>query len=308
VGHKGAETRASMHNMPMSRALLALSIVWATASIAWALADNPWPTFSEPAPGPARAIGEYSRGCVQGAVPLPLEGLGYQVMRPGRRRYFGHPALVDFVSTLARGVHERKLGVLLIGDLSQPRGGRAPGGHASHQSGLDVDIWFWHPPRAEKGLLPLAQRESLKARSVIDETGTKIRPPWQAHVSQVLALAASDARVDRLFVNPVIKRELCASEKGDRAYLRKVRPWHGHDDHFHARLGCPAGDSACKPQEPVAQGDGCDELAFWFDAEAQAERRKAQQSYQRNVDHGRGWPTECDALIPQATPDSAANL
>ena len=57
----------------------------------------------------------------------------------------------------------------------------------------------------------------------------------------MLEVAASDPVVDRIFVNPVIKRELCTHEPPGSLWLRKLRPWWGHHDHFHVRLRCPPG-------------------------------------------------------------------
>ncbi len=269
----------------------------AYAGLALASGKNPWPQLTTPSAGATRAIGEYSAGCLAGAQALALDGVGYQVMHPSRSRYFGHPDLIDFIRTLGQGVHEAGAGVLLIGDLSQARGGRATGGHASHQSGLDVDIWFWAPPSAAKGPLSPAQREQLKARSVLDGKEGKVRAQWKKRVATTLKLAARDPRLARVFVNPVIKRELCEDETKDRAYLRKIRPWYGHDDHLHARLACPADSADCKAQEALPAGDGCDEIAWWFDAKAQADRKLAQQKYQANVVGGRGWPAQCEALL-----------
>ena len=289
----------------MRRASLAFLLFWACSGVALALAKNPWPGFREPAQGPARAIGEYSAGCLQGAQALPLEGVGYQVMRPARHRYFGHPALVEFVVQLAARLQAKGPSMLLVGDLSQPRGGRAPGSHASHQTGLDVDIWYWHPAQALHTLLSPVQRERLAARSVVDVQAGIMRPAQRTRVQRILRAAAEDPRVDRLFVHPVIKRELCSMAGKERGYLRKIRPWHGHDDHFHARLACPAESDGCKAQDPVPAGDGCDDLAFWFDAEAQAARKQAQSQYQRNVDEGRGWPEACEPLLQSDEPRAA---
>jgi len=187
--------------------------------------------------------------------------------------------------------------VLLIGDLSQPRGGRATGGHASHQSGLDVDIWYWHPNAAEETELAANQREKLSARSILDGKAGVIRKAWKNKVATALRLASEDERVARMFVNPIIKRDLCETTKDDRQWLHKVRPWYGHDDHFHVRLNCPASSPECEPQTPIAKGDGCDELDWWFDEKAQADRRAAQKRYQRKVVRGPRWPKACDALI-----------
>ena len=43
---------------------------------------TPWSDIAEPAPGPARAIGSYAAGCVQGAFHCLLKAAGFQVMRP----------------------------------------------------------------------------------------------------------------------------------------------------------------------------------------------------------------------------------
>jgi penicillin-insensitive murein endopeptidase len=217
--------------------------LWVTAALAIADSKEGLAAATEPSSGAPEAIGDYSAGCVQGASALPLDGAGYQVMHPSRKRYFGHPALVGFLQTL--GTQMAAAGhVFLIGDLSQPRGGRASGGHASHQSGLDVDIWFWHPKAAKERALTEKEREDTKARSVLDGKNGVVRKQWAAQVRAMLHFAADDARVERLFVHPIIKRELCANEDADpakRAWLRKVRPWYGHDDHVHVRLACPEG-------------------------------------------------------------------
>ena len=264
---------------------------------------NPWGSVRTPTPGPSFAIGDYSGGCVGGARALPLDGAGYQVMHPSRLRYFGHQALVDFVRDLGGAFAKRKLGVLLIGDLSQPRGGRALGGHASHQSGLDVDIWFWHPKRAERGALSAGERESLKARTILDGEHGAIQEAWKAKVAGALELAAADARVERVFVHPWIKRELCAVPSPP-AWLRKIRPWYGHDDHFHVRLACPADSAGCAPQEAVPAGDGCDELDYWLSDEARAEREKGRKQYLAKVGRRPAALSACDALLaaPEAVP------
>jgi penicillin-insensitive murein endopeptidase len=60
-------------------------------SSALAHAGNGWSDVAYPLPGPPRVIGSYTSGCIAGAVTLPLLGDGYQVMRPSRNRYYGHP-------------------------------------------------------------------------------------------------------------------------------------------------------------------------------------------------------------------------
>jgi len=112
-----------------------------------------------------------------------------------------------------------------------------------------------------------------------------------------LRLTANDAHVSRIFVHPIIKRDACNAETGDRTWLRKLRPWFGHDDHFHVRLLCPAEAPDCVSQAPVPAGDGCKELDWWFSPEAQEDRKKGQAKYQAKVGKAPGMPAECKALL-----------
>jgi penicillin-insensitive murein DD-endopeptidase len=244
--------------------LLAI-IVWSIArSVTLALA---WSDVLEPAPGTPYAIGSYAAGCVQGAVALPPEGPGFQVMRRYRHRFFGHPLLVRYLQELGAAVDQQGLGVLLIGDLGQPRGGPMPYGHRSHQNGLDADIWFWLP--RDGMVLPVAERETVAALSVLTSDRSALDPQqWSQRQADVLRLAVGFDVVARIFVNPVIKKALCAEFPG-ASWLQKLRPWWGHDDHFHVRLRCPPGGAACQDQDPLPSGDGCGaELAWWFSEEA----------------------------------------
>lgn len=216
-----------------------------------------WSKVDVPVAGAARSIGTPAAGCVAGAVALPIEGDGYQVLRPGRNRFWGHPRTIAFVQDLAR--HARAVAPLLIGDLSQPRGGPMAYGHGSHQTGLDVDIWFRLPEQ------PLAPDELARPVPVSMVKGTRVDPAaWSPRQLAVLELAARSPEVDRIFVNPAIKAEACRAASGDRAWLGKLRPWWGHDEHFHVRLACTPGDADCVAQKPVPEGDGCGaELASW---------------------------------------------
>src|SRR5205807_5465486 len=73
-----------------------------------------------PAPGPARAIGDYSKGCVAGAVQLPADGTAWQIMRPSRNRAWGHPLLIAFLERLAAAAPSAAgWPGLLVGDIGQ---------------------------------------------------------------------------------------------------------------------------------------------------------------------------------------------
>jgi penicillin-insensitive murein endopeptidase len=249
-------------------------------------APTPWSLFRTPAPGPARAIGGYSAGCIEGAAELPLRGPGFLVARPERHRVFGHPLLVAMVRTLAESLTKLHLGTLSVGDLAQPRGGPAPSGHASHQSGLDVDLWF-EPPNGKETV------------SMVDAKSGRPSPKFTDRMARLVELAASDARVDRLFVNPILKRALCERGGAARDWLRKVRPWWGHDDHFHVRLACPADSPECSPQSALPPGDGCDGLAWWFDPKAQEARKKEHASYSQKVGATPPLPERCNTLASE---------
>jgi penicillin-insensitive murein endopeptidase len=210
---------------------------------------------STPSAGSARAVGFYSRGCIAGAVGLPIDGETWQVMRVSRNRYWGHPELIKFIEQLAgKGMTTGWHG-LLIGDMSQPRGGPLLAGHASHQVGLDVDIWLTPMPARE---LTRQQREEMMATMVVAADRKDVDPKvWSpAHIALIKA-AAEDPRVNRVFVNPAIKKALCRDAGDDRAWLGKVQPWLGHDWHFHIRLDCPPDSPDCEPQPPRPEGDGC---------------------------------------------------
>jgi penicillin-insensitive murein endopeptidase len=223
--------------------------------------SNGWSVIENPTPGPAQAIGSTANGCLAGAVQLPADGPGYEVIRLSRRRYFGHGDMVDFVEGLGRRAQAAGLPLFYIGDMAQPRGGPLPFGHASHQTGIDVDIWF---TADTKPGLPIAAREEPALPSMITAGKTPRIDPAEFGKRQVtlLRLAAADPRVDRIFVNPVIKLAMCrgfgGATVGGSAWLRRLRPWWGHDDHFHVRLSCPANSPVCEPQKPIPDGDGCD--------------------------------------------------
>jgi penicillin-insensitive murein endopeptidase len=220
-----------------------------------------------PAPLQARAIGFYSKGCLAGARPLAIDGPAWQAMRLSRNRNWGHPELVAFVERLADDA--RRLDGwpgLLVGDMSQPRGGPMLTGHASHQIGLDADIWLTPMPDRR---LSHEEREELSATSMLGGDNLTVDPGvWTLGHARLIRRAASFPVVERVLVHPGIKRALCKSapELGaDRTWLYKVRPYWGHYYHMHIRLRCPKDSPGCNAQAPTGSDDGCGkELDDWF--------------------------------------------
>ena len=217
-----------------------------------------------PAVMPAKPIGFYSKGCLAGGVAIPTDGPTWQAMRLSRNRRWGHPDLVALVEKLSReAAAQDGWPGLLVGDLAQPRGGPMLTGHASHQIGLDADIWLTPMPSRR---LSEREREDLSATSMLKNNTLYVDPSiWTAAHARLLMRAASYPQVERIFVHPGIKKKLCDTWSGDRSAMGKIRPYYGHHYHFHIRMKCPAGASDCRPQDKVAPGDGCDKsLAWWF--------------------------------------------
>jgi penicillin-insensitive murein DD-endopeptidase len=216
-----------------------------------------------PASMPVKAIGAYNRGCIAGAEKMPITGDTWQVMRLSRNRNWAHPALVALLKRLSVKAH-RDAGWpgILVGDMGQPRGGPALSGHASHQIGLDADVWLTPMP---DHLLSREEREDMSATMMVRDDRLDIDPKaWTSSHLAVIRDAALEPSVQRIFVNAAIKKALCREARGDKSWLSKVRPWWGHDYHFHIRMRCPAGSDACHGQPEQQGGDGCDELAYWF--------------------------------------------
>ena len=225
---------------------------------------------------------------------MPAPGGHYLVMRPERRRVFGHPELIDFIVQLSARLEQQQLAPLGVGDLGQARGGPAPNGHASHQTGLDVDLWY------EAGT-PGAEQHS-----VVDLEGQKPSAYWSERIPALLELAASDPHVARIFVNALVKQQLCqagaapgtsapgtSAPPKDRAWLGKLRPWWGHNEHFHVRLACPPDSPECQAQPPLPAGDGCEELAWWLSPETAKDRNKGVETYQKRVGAQPKLPESC---------------
>lgn len=245
-------------------AVLALSAASAGAE---ALANRLFGAHDAPSRQQPMPIGSYAKGCAAGLVELPETGPSWQAMRLSRNRNFGHPVMIDYLVGLSQVAQQIGWAGLYIGDISQPRGGPMTSGHASHQIGLDADIWML-PPRHLN--LSRAEREEISSIPVRSADQRSVTQNWTASHHALLKAAASDPRVDRIFVAAAVKIEMCKTAKrADRKWLQKIRPVAGHDTHFHVRMKCPAGAGLCQTQTPtVAElskgGDGCDETLMWW--------------------------------------------
>jgi penicillin-insensitive murein endopeptidase len=269
--------RISTHWIPL---LLALGTAQALAQDIGTVEDKALPPLAHPVtpstpakelfgrkttpdPGPPRSIGFYSEGCLAGGQMLSIDGPAWQVMRLSRNRNWGHPQLIEFLKRVAEKAQKVGWRGLLVGDMSQPRGGPMLTGHASHQVGLDADIWLDPMPDRK---LSREEREFTSATNMVADDRRDVDPKvWTHERTSVIRTVAQDPLTERIFVNAAIKKALCREAGSDRAWLDKVRPWWGHDYHFHVRTYCPPDSPQCKPQPPPGPEEGCGhELDYWF--------------------------------------------
>jgi len=237
---------------------------WANSgAMAAPLAKSLFGAQGAPSAQPPASYGDYAKGCLAGGAQIAADGPGWQAMRPSRNRAWGRPEAGAFVARLGVAAQAAGWPGLLIGDVSQPRGGPMRSGHRSHQIGLDIDIWLTPAPPAP---LSLDARETMGAASMVATDRRHVTPAWTPAHADVLRAAAEDPAVARIFINAAIKAEICGQGPAD--WMRKLRPWWGHDAHFHVRLAC-FGGAACVDQAPPPPGPGCDaSLAWWFTDEA----------------------------------------
>lgn len=212
-------------------------------------------------------IGSYAKGCGAGHVQLSESGPTWQAMRLSRNRNWGQPVMIDYLEDLSRIAVSVGWKGLYIGDIAQPRGGPMTSGHASHQIGLDADVWMRPPSRLN---LSRAEREKISSIPVRSKNQRSVTNNWTRSHHALLKAAASDDRVDRIFVAAAVKLEMCKTARAsDKNWLQKIRPVAGHDTHFHVRLKCPPGASACTTQKPTVAslsngGNGCDSTLRWW--------------------------------------------
>lgn len=256
-----------------------------------------WTLAKRPSRGAAKSIGGYASGCLQGAQRLPKKGAGYQSIRRSRNRFYGHPNTVKLVQELGRAIAKTGLAPVEVGDLSQPRGGRMRYGHRSHQSGLDIDIWFGGPKSYHKseGVKRLKRAKRIKdkkkrRRAIFEAKHPSVvhgpkeeldQAVWSSRHVKLLKLAAQRSEVARIFVHFRIKEQMCAEYQASPEsqhspaplWLRKLRPWYGHDQHFHIRLHCPEDSPECEAQGPLPSGPGCEGLS-WFSRKERRQRKR----------------------------------
>lgn len=286
-------------------AALALAVAAATPAGAETLAKNLFGAHDLPAATQPAVHGFYSKGCLAGGIAIAPDGPHWQAMRLSRNRRWGHPDLIRLLERLSREAASDGWPGLLVGDISQPRGGPMLSGHASHQIGLDADIWFTPMPDRH---LSVAEREKMSAISMLKGDSLYVDDrKWTPAHEAVLRRAANYREVERILVHPGIKKKLCDTVSGDRSWLRKIRPFWGHHYHFHLRIGCPAGSPGCKSQSAPPRSDGCDDtLAWWFTEEPWKPAEGPAKPKARDIMTMAALPQACQSVLKAPNPASEA--
>ena len=274
-----------------------------------AIAQTPAKRLFGGEPLPARlkpaAHGFYTKGCLAGGVAIPVDGPNWQAMRLSRNRRWGHPRLIKVIEDLSYKAKKDGWNGLLVGDISQPRGGPMLTGHRSHQVGLDADIWFNPMPSRR---LTYRERENTSAVSVLKKGSVYVdQARWTRGHTMVLYHAATSPGVERVLVHPGVKKQLCDTVKGDRKWLNKIRPTWGHHYHFHIRMGCPSGSPGCKTQNSTGTKTGCNDgsLDWWFNVEFKPKKKKPKPSKpakKRRELALKDLPKACQAVLSASAP------
>ncbi len=214
----------------------------------------------------SQPVGSYSNGCLINGIQANSNAQHYQLYHPQNNRHYGDITLLNFLDRYSKAVHKAGIESVLVGDMSSRYGGPFNKGHASHQIGLDVDIEF-SLRRLPKSKLTTKGNAVL----LVDRGAMTVNQNFNRKYYDMLMIAARDPEVERIFVNPAIKVAMCDMTKDERElpFLRKIRPWHGHAEHFHVRLKCPAGAVHCvkqdrpEPRYSIAQEK--EEALSWFE-------------------------------------------
>ena len=247
------------------------------------LAKKIFGNFTSPTKLSPESLGKYNKGCLNGGVELPVKGETWQHINSKRGRNWGHPKLIDFTKDLSEKATEFGWKGLFIGDLSNPRGGPTPYGHAAHQVGLEVDIKFKKPKSLNLSLTDSHNdhrygKPAFKELNVVSKNKKNVNSNWTREHMNILKAAAKDDRVNKIFVNAAIKVWMCKNANSeDRAWLMKIRPERGHSEHFHVRLKCPEGSPNCINTplwNKYKNIDGCDKQLIWWVTERLKPKKK----------------------------------
>ncbi len=199
-------------------------------------------------PGPEKkseSVGRPFGGRLVNGEKMP-KGPGYTY---GRRRniYATNETVTLLIECFGKVIQKYPKGpTIIVGNLSQRKGGKF-GPHASHQSGRDVDVGYFH----KKKFQPVKSLIRTNAKNI------DARKTWF-----LIQTFLDTRKVKYMFINHELQEVLYKHLKKRRfkqsyidrifQYPRKsggggiIQHSDGHDDHIHIRFICPKGDKRCK--------------------------------------------------------------
>jgi penicillin-insensitive murein endopeptidase len=201
----------------------------------------------------SRSVGFAWRGTLERGVLLKASpSVRYVSEYQPTRHFYGTWQLVQLLERAAFSVAQRVPGSRLsVGELSAEHGGNLPG-HASHESGRDVDLGFYMLDGGARPVDAFAFAQfDARGRGLPPNLGMRfdVRRNWEL-VSRLVT--DGEARVQYVFVSPGIRQLLLDEGRRlkapaavlERAQRVMVRPSekHQHGNHFHVRIFCPPAD------------------------------------------------------------------
>jgi penicillin-insensitive murein endopeptidase len=187
---------------------------------------------TEPTGGASKVIGFYAKGCLAGGQDLPIDGPSWQVMRLSRNRNWGHPRLINFLEKVSGKLKSEGVWPgFLVGDMAQPRGGPMITGHASHQIGLDADIWLMPMPGRT---FSRAEREETSATNMV--RSDRLDVDYSRWTPNHLAIARGCRSCDRFMVTTItstfalrvrLARRTASIRSRRRPAMAVIRLWTG---------------------------------------------------------------------------------
>ena len=186
-------------------------------------------------------------------------------MRLSRNRNWAHPDMVALLERLSAKAHkDAGWPGILVGDMSQPRGGPMITGHASHQVGLDADIWLTPMPNRR---LSRNEREEMSAVMMVRQDRLDIDPQvWTpSHLAGDPRRGAGAER--RAHLRQRRDQEGAVPRSQGRPQLAvegaaDVRPRLS----FPYPHQLPGGQPRMRAPAGAAESEGCSagDLAYWF--------------------------------------------
>jgi penicillin-insensitive murein DD-endopeptidase len=271
--------------------LFATALIWATAggcNPASEPVHSPATQTAElalaPAPGPdhpsasvaidwgafdSTSIRNPNDGSLRGGVPLPLvaPGLRFNPARDPKSRYGTVELVRGLVDAGGRVDRERGGLPVTVNDISLARGGPIPH-HGSHQSGRDVDVFFYQlgpdgKPIESVGAFFDPSGAGVDFRDLADpsdDVALKLDIPRTWLFVQAL-IEDERAKLQQIFVAEHLRTLMLDYARAqdvpaatiDRFAEMSCQPSYPHDDHFHFRFFCAVDDilDGCRDSPPM---------------------------------------------------------